>query len=836
MARDNRRRLMSKLFKSTTDNINIGKENKNKIDKLDSQVDELLYEYSSDAKKMQINNDEMFEKIKSLNSYNNIMHTDNIVEFLTQNTLINFQNNMRQQARINNLNKEKNVDGKKAINEMLANSDATQLLNAEKDRIVRYADYRLLDAYIPQVSRCINLFRDSMLSPDDNSKIDVSVIYKVAIEDDNEKEKINEKINTLKKELNFSKKLKTWTRSGLVDGDVFVSVLKYDNELNTMLLNEELDYFKPNNSDNIILTEEELFSEFENGEDDSLLKTVFREDIEAYMNTSKNDKNKNKSSENDYIKQIKKQLSDSINKNIICMKDAKTNLKYDNNFNKISNLDRPLNMSGCIVDTLPPESTLKLSLNNNLCLGYLYFEKYNINAEFGREGFGLNVKDLLNASMGGDMYMSSTSYSSSTSQDGNFYLSSSSSSLSGTGDGQANNDYFESMDKRGSNPIKDKFITDLFVKGISKKLDNKMIEDNQQFKEIIYQLVKQDYLLNKKVKIVYYAPEEVFHYAPDSEGIYGVSKLSKVYFYCKMLLSTLLTTLMQKISRGRDKRVLYVETGLDDDIEDSIQEVVRDYKAKEISSDVLKSVSTILRRIGAFEDYYIPRIDGEAPLDFETISGMDVNLDDEFIQFLLKSIISGMGVPATFADASNEIDFSRELIMQNSSFVREIVSMQLDLAEFSTKVFRKAFIYRYYDELGLDTNNPLNDGKKARRAKKKSLIIDPEEIEVDLPLPEFLALSTVMEQINNYQAKIDFVVQSVYPDDITSNDEKLIKEKAIFRTKYTRSLIKSIDWEEIENLVKESKMEMNRKEISEKANKTDDGTEDLDDLDDMGGL
>lgn len=142
---------MSKLFKSTTDNINIGKENKNKIDKLDSQVDELLYEYSSDAKKMQINNDEMFEKIKSLNSYNNIMHTDNIVEFLTQNTLINFQNNMRQQARINNLNKEKNVDGKKAINEMLANSDATQLLNAEKDRIVRYADYRLLDAYIPQV-------------------------------------------------------------------------------------------------------------------------------------------------------------------------------------------------------------------------------------------------------------------------------------------------------------------------------------------------------------------------------------------------------------------------------------------------------------------------------------------------------------------------------------------------------------------------------------------------------------------------------------------------------------------------------------------------------------
>lgn len=856
MPRNDRKGIKNLFNRQDMDDTKVlGDKEKRQLDKLDNEIDEILYNQTSATKKIASDNEAMYERIKNMNAqYNNVMQTGNLLEFLTQNQLVNINNLARRQQKVRDLNKVDASTSKKQINEILSNMDSIQLLNAEKDRISRYADYRLIDAYIPQVSRCITLIRDSILSPDDNNKNSLDIKYKLKVPDDIEASKIEDMIDQLEKELDYYRKVKKWIRKGLVDGDVFVAVLKYDTELNSMLLNEsieDLDYF--HSSDNVTLTEEELFAEYEDSEN-NIMEKVFREELEAFeRNENKKNEGKSnsrKSTKNDYLSQIKKSLSDALQNNVICIKDSKTNLKYtnyageNNGDNMTSSIDKPIDVQGCIVTELPPESVVKLSTDSETCLGYLYFEKYDINMEFGREGFGLNVKDLLNASMGGDSYMSSSNYSytgSSVSQDGSFYMSSVNSSLSGSSDGANNSDYFNNLDGNGANPIKDKFIAELFVKGICKKLDKKTLEENQQFKEIIYQLVKKDYLLNKKVKIVYYSPEEVVHYKPDSEKIYGCSKLSKVYFYAKMLLSNILTTIMQKISRGRDKRVLYVETGLDDDVEASIQEVVRDFKSKEIQSDVLKSVTTILKRVGAFEDYYIPRVDGEAPLDLETISGMDVNVEDDFMNWLLRSIISGMGIPASFVDQSNEVDFSRELLMQNSSFVRDIVSEQIDASLFVSEIFQKAFKYRYWNELGLNefTNNGLyrsskesSNGKTARRGssrrkKKTSISIDVTEIVVEFPVPEFLNLSNTMEQINNYQAKIDFVMQTLYPDDLMNSEEgqALITERAYVRRKYTKQLVTSIDWEELDNIVIEVQKELKGEDLLKKTNETTDDTE-----------
>ena len=843
----NRKSGLRPLFKSSNNYTALSKDDNKKIDKIDKDLDEYLYDVKDDKQKLQADSEEMYNRIKGINAtYGGLISSENVLEFLTQNELINLNKLNRQTKKINDLNRDNKLLDKETMNEILANMNAAEILNAEKDRITRYSDYRLIDAYIPQVSKCINVFRDSILSPDNNDCNDVTISYKLSVDDDVEREKVKTKVDDLKKELEFYKKFKKWIRSGLVDGDTFVTVLKCDKEINSMILNESLNYVT--SEDNKILTEEELFSEYEIG-DHTILEEVFKDDIEKILKESTtNTKDRNNSDTNStlnvtksYLNSVKKQLSNAISNNIICMKDAETDMKYGN-YSKDAKISKPVVLPGCILKTLPPESTVKLSLDDDVCIGYLYFEKYDSNAEYGREGFGLNVRDLLSASMGGDAYMSSGSSSVGqyTSSDGSsFYMSSTASNL-GLSDGTNSSDYFNSMTNNGRNPIKDKFITELFAKGISKKLDKPIIEKNQQFKEIIYQLVKRDYLINKKVKIVFYSAEEVFHYRPDGEGVYGNSKISKVYFYCKMFLSTLLTTVMQKISRGRDKRVLYVETGLDDDIEDAIQEVVRDFKTKEISSDVLKSVTTVLKRVGAFEDYYIPRVDGEAPLDFETISGMDVNLDDDFNNFLMRSIISGMGVPATFADQSNEIDFSRELIMQNSSFVREVVSMQIEAAKFGTEVFQQCFKYQYWDELGLNKNVDVQGKKVARRAKRKknSLILDVEKLQVELPVPEFLNLNIVNEQIQNYQTKIDFVCNTIYPDELMNEDQSIAKEKAVFRKKYTMRLVKGINWEEIEELIKETKIELNRNEIADKANKDanssgEDDSSDLDGMDDM---
>ena len=114
-------------------------------------------------------------------------------------------------------------------------------------------------------------------------------------------------------------------------------------------------------------------------------------------------------------------------------------------------------------------------------------------------------------------------------------------------------------------------------------------------------------------------PQYIFHLKLDSTDLYGVSKISKAVFFCKIYLSNLLTDLMQKIIRGRDKRAFYIETGLDDDMEGSVQGFIRDIKSKELSSGHLKNITTILNSVGEFQDYFIPVIDGQRSVEIDVL-------------------------------------------------------------------------------------------------------------------------------------------------------------------------------------------------------------------------
>lgn len=46
-------------------------------------------------------------------------------------------------------------------------------------------------------------------------------------------------------------------------------------------------------------------------------------------------------------------------------------------------------------------------------------------------------------------------------------------------------------------------------------------------------------------------------------------------------------------------------------------------------------------------DYFIPQHDGNKPVDMEIIQGQDVQMDNDFMEYLRKAIISGLGVPSS---------------------------------------------------------------------------------------------------------------------------------------------------------------------------------------------
>jgi hypothetical protein len=687
-------------------------------------------------------------------------------------SLLDFYNVMR----INSLNDQNKSDSKNAkerqvkkaenrhhVEEMLSRENVTRLLEYEKDRIQRYNDYELIYSYIPQMAEAINVFRDCILSPDDLTKSVLPVFYgKESVSTSNTKDDVIRNIHKIKEKYELDVKAKTIIRKALTQGDEFQAILRYDEEFNKMLLNED---------------SEDIIVESEKEEDKYVIhkeEIEIDEDLKHFAEALLEDKNrdiedsKEKISIETIYSNIQQEVSESINRNVNFDSDPKkmllkVNSDGLNNFNKANSRrnkkeDMIESISGSIIRRLRPDNVVKLEVDG-INFGYIYVEK---------------DQEL-------DTYTKNSSI----------------------------NDFFNSRSdiERDKFKEREEVISDIFVKGIAKKIDNKLIIDNKEFKDQMYVLLKQNYITNKRINITYLMPDEVVHFKTETDGIYGQSKYSRSLFFAKLYLATLITELMQKISRGRDKRLIYVETGLDEDIEGVVQGVVKDIKSKEIQTDVLKSITTILSSIGVFDDYYIPLTDGEKPLDFDTLQGMDVSADTEFLQNLLRSAIGGTGLPMNYVDASQEVDFSRSLAMQNSTFVRTIVSDQASLAPAFSKMIR--ILYR---------NEYLHDIEdKKKKNDDQNVILD--EIKVRFPAPISLNLTNVNDQISNSMQTVDFIT-SAYIDD-TDGDTSM---KLEFKKQVVREFLPNIDWDLMDSLY--DKAQMNKtKETLKQDTPTGDGSD-----------
>jgi hypothetical protein len=734
--------------------VNVLADQKNKIDKVEKDIEQELFDidkkddFTKDIKDIE-------DSINRINSGYKKFTGGNLIEFLSKMEFNNTNNTMTANAgKGKKLNKSK-------IESVLSKENLGQLVDFEKDRMGRYNDYNLIYSYIPQLAECINVFRDSIMSPDDLTKSSLNVTYGNTNANGELAKTVVRNLGKIIEKYELNNRGKNIIRKALTLGDYFVAVLKYDDEFNKMLLNEQNDelFLNKKEDTNVILE-----SQVDIDEDVRYIAEVLSEAKDAPEATQ-------------IYANIQKDVAKVINNNIKYDDDPRSLLiaSSPKDFARLNRNRQKRNkgedgeeytnfgFKGSILRLLEPENVVKLEVDG-INFGYIYIEKT-------------------------DNLVSNAQTQS------------------------AINDFFDSRVDIEKSKFKDReqVITNIFVKGISKKIDNDLIKDNKEFKDYIYTLLKEKYITDKAVKITYLTPEEVVPFIVDQDGLYGQSVLSRSLFFAKLYLATLITELMQKVSRGRDKRLVYVETGLDDDIEGVIQGVVKDIKSKEIQTDVLKSITSILNDIGVFDDYYIPLVDGEKPLDFDTLQGMDVDADNPFLQFLLRSAITGTGIPANYVDASQDVEFSRNLAMQNSTFVRSIVVHQQMFSEAFSKLLRLLYKNEYLVD---ENNNGIADELEEKDKKKKisdNQNVSLDDIKVTFPTPITLNLTNVNDQISNSSQTVDFIT-SIYFDE---NDMDTAK-KTTFKKKVVRELLPTtIDWDKIDKIYEESQIDAMERKVNQ---------------------
>lgn len=729
------------------------------------------------------------------------------------------------------------------INEVFrTQTDVTE----DTERTARYTDYRLIDKYIPEITDSLDVLRDSIMSPDDISK--KSVLYSYIGElSTADRELFESNMRKLFEKYDFETFISDKIRSTLLLGDGFTIVDKLSSTF-TRYLNEGDGGDEELKDDGNVLSESA----------DIFASPKFRDRIKAYYEKAKSlneasfvtkgsDGKKYQVTSDMYVKNTEEEILKMINKNVKYIEDP---MKALSDFTKYTGstvsdkytdkITKELNINGVYFKDLNPDDVIKLEIDH-ICIGYIVINRTRGAADtiggFGGSGINGNYSMLgaITSALNPDMGNANNNLQ---------FNQAIMSTDAFTGN--------QNILKDGNTALAYNTIVDMLVKGISEKIDNKYIEKNEAFRDLLFGLVRMDYIISKEIDITFLEASQLDHVKIDSTMTYGVSRIASSMFPAKLYLALLLTNLMLKINQGRDRRVFYVDTDLDDDFEGNIEQIIKDVKSSEIPTSSFgstTSVSTVLNTVGSLENYYIPTIDGNRPFDIDVISGMQVDINDELMEKLLKSAIIGTGVPYNYIDATNEIDFARSLSMQNQGFVKKVVNYQQVFSRFFTKIIRKMYKYEFgIDDIDETKNNKLKEikiknkkrGKKSKKdddADSHSSMIDIEKIEIVFPEPVLLNVTTNNEQIEATNTTIEYITE-MYVD---ANDENADDIKRRFKKELARSVyMKNLDWEAIDKAYDKMQEDSIEEKLLEKISKAsqgsgEEGTDDAGSEDDGGG-
>jgi len=490
---------------------------------------------------------------------------DDIIEFFNA---VSMKNNNNSVGRPNRSAKVEQAKKQLAdIESMVNNTDIysmNELFSQESGRFQLYSSYKLIYENIPQMSQALDTYVDNIMSPDDFTKDIFNIYLDDVILSNNEVNDENGKIvkncKTLVERYNLDIITKRILKETLKLGDQFIAVLKMNDEISKVMLSEGYraevnSYNKQLNQSDIELSNDDIIqlsemfniehvkipskdkperSNYKNITDSKKLNEAYQHDLKVY--------NEEVKLFNETKEKLSHDIAEILNKNFVFTEDSScllednvevskqfnisskkelfNNFQYQNkddrkNLNPFSSSKKSkdeIRVGGSVLKILQPERTIKLVLDDYE-YGYYYIENLENNADMLTTG----------------------SYSVSS----NIFTS------------------FKSQANEKPDIINAKYrlITDVFVKNMAKKIDKKFINKNPQFKDTVYELLKQNYLLNKQIRMVYLKPGEVVHFGQGTDD-YHDSIYKSVLFSAKLYLAVLTSQVMLRLVRSPEKRRL----------------------------------------------------------------------------------------------------------------------------------------------------------------------------------------------------------------------------------------------------------------------------------------
>jgi len=770
---------------------------------LDKRVSTLKKEFFGVEKKDENEVEEMekiFNKLRNIKKKIAPNSNDDIMGFF--NTTFQRQNSVDNHLRRANTKRglANNDDIKGIFEKEVSSSSISSMMLREMGRIKAYDNYEIIVSLIPYLKEILNTYTDNIINPDDFSKKAIRYFVEtettMATEDREASIKVfNKRTKELEKKYAVEEKIRSYIQESLKLGDSFLFIKKIGDSLEELVrkrgydnyygnkINEELNILKEDNTG--------IFQgdTFEKSLSESILIKNFKE--------SDNKKKK------DVVSEIKTKLLKIVNKNFV-LEDKTLQLFEEDDLKMLATKqneklgstqilseaekkqgkedDEDLKLiKGSVIKKLDPKKVVKLEFNG-ICYGYYYIENIYRDSSLAYNNFtsiSSDIKDIINTAESGNKK-----------------------------DGMAARE-------------KEKFIFNILSDLIVEKIDRKFIVKNKQFKRIILSyLESEDKLKSDGMRILFIPPEEIIHWVPNNEdNVYGDSIFKYIMFFAKIYLITLLTQLMMKITRSADKRLWYIEAGLEKDQEQVISSFINDLKNKEIKMSDFDDVDYVMKSVGQFKDYYMPSFDGDKPVEMETLEGQEADMNNEFLEFLNKFIINGTGVPSSFIESLNEVELAKTLTLQNQKFVRRVLAAQKAftpaLNTFITTLYRN----EYEDDTEIEEKK--DDSKKNKEVKA-------DDIRCYFLAPISLSMMNMEEEITKAETIAEEMAIMLLPDAVEKvvdgsflvNDDNRESVRTALKNKIKRELLPNLPWDMGDDYLQEViKGILDNKEVIKEINK-----------------
>lgn len=324
-------------------------------------------------------------------------------------------------------------------------------------------------------------------------------------------------------------------------------------------------------------------------------------------------------------------------------------------------------------------------------------------------------------------------------------------------------------------------LSDIIMSQLDKERANisKFLRKNEDFRDVIYNVV-----VNKqKTSIRFIPPERVIHWKneADEDNRYGASIFAPMLLLIKHYLAVMTHHTIFNLTRGTEKRKITVEvSSLDMDSGGALNNVIKSFKQKEQSLiNQLNNINSIGTELTAYDDVFLPRINGETPIEIDSIPGQQDTLDPEYLETLKSNILNGIRVPKSLL---NEVEnsYRTSLAQENIMFANQIIYLQ--------KQYEPMINDLVYRILSIIT------GETAER-----------DVKLKFNPPSTLLNESLSANIGNVQGIIQFISELYggdgsggmggFGDDNDGNETNGIDKKEL-----AKMFVKGIDWREIDKL------------------------------------